>query len=94
MHLIEVGHLTISLEHLILAEDSAKEPEPKQLPEGVYRLTIETGRVIDLRGELADIARRQVEASVKAMPPKRKPSFGRSIDPKTGREVRRPPDGV
>lgn len=57
MHLIRVGNLTISLEHLILVEDAESEPEPRTLPVGSYRMTLEAGRVLELGGYRAAIAR-------------------------------------
>jgi hypothetical protein len=64
MYLIRVGNLTISLEHLILVEDARDEPEPRTLPPGVYRMTMETGRVLDLDGDRADCARELVDEVV------------------------------
>jgi hypothetical protein len=61
MYLIRVGNLTISLEHLILVEDARDEPEPRTLPPGVYRMTLETGRVLDLDGDRADCARELID---------------------------------
>jgi hypothetical protein len=64
MYLIRVGNLTISLEHLILVEDAQGEPEPRTLPAGIYRMTLETGRVFDLTGERADCARELIDEVV------------------------------
>lgn len=54
MHLVRLGHRVLNLRYLILAEDCVGEPDPKTLPPGTIRVTIETGRVIDLDGDDAD----------------------------------------
>ena len=79
MYHIRVGHLIINLEYLILAEDAELEAQPRTLPEGVLRLTLESGRVLDLRGGLADLARRQIDQVVSPFPVIRPDSSGHSV---------------
>ena len=81
MYLVQAGHLTISVEHVILAEDSDKEPPPKSLPDGVLRLTLERGRVVDLKGEAADRVRGHLGILAKgdAEPQERSASVGRPV---------------
>jgi hypothetical protein len=67
--LVQLGHRTVNLEYMILAEDSKGEPPPKAIPLGSIRLSIEGGRTLDvtgdhaekLRGKLAELLSPQVE---------------------------------
>jgi hypothetical protein len=86
MYLIRVGNLTISLEHLILVEDAQGEPEPRTLPAGVYRLTLETGRVIEITGDRADCARELIDEVVIRR-------GGKVRDAQVGTEVKPPESG-
>lgn len=82
MHLIRVGNLTISLEHLILVEDAQGEPEPRTLPPGLYRMTLETGRVLELTGERAEVARELVdEVAIRRGGKVRPAQMGYPLDP-------------
>lgn len=60
MHLVQVGHRVISLEHLVMAEDSEYEPAPKNLPPGALRIWMERGTAFDLRGVEAETLRRHL----------------------------------
>jgi transcriptional regulator with XRE-family HTH domain len=92
MYLVRVGNLTISLEHLILVEDAQGEPEPRTLPDGVYRLTMETGRVFDLTGERAECARKLIDEVVIRNGGKvRDANVGREAKPPTSPEPPAPP---
>lgn len=57
MYFVRLRHIVLNLRHMILAEDAMREPEPKMLPAGAIRVTIETGRVIDFFGDDADTLR-------------------------------------
>jgi hypothetical protein len=88
MYLIRVGNLTISLEHLILVEDARDEPEPRTLPPGLYRMTLETGRVLDLEGDRADCARELVdEVAIRRGGKVRTGDIGREVKPPTSTEA-------
>lgn len=53
MLLVQFGHRTINMEYLVVAEDADCEPPPKVLPDGVVRVLVEGGRMIDFNGEQA-----------------------------------------
>ena len=82
MNLIEVGHVVLNLEYLILAEDGAREPEPRTVPRDVLRVTVAPGRVLDLRGDDADRVRRRL-GEILSPPPTtiRLPVHGKPVDP-------------
>jgi hypothetical protein len=91
VYLIRVGNLTISLEHLILVEDARDEPEPRTLPPGLYRMTMETGRVLDLDGDRADCARELVdEVAIRRGGKVRTGEIGREIKPEVSGEAPTP----
>lgn len=54
MILVRAGHRYLNLEYLVQAEDESKEPEPKELPPGSIRVTMENGRPFDVHGEDAE----------------------------------------
>lgn len=60
MLLIQLGHRTINVHYLIVAEDSEIEPPPKLLPDGVVRVFLERGDAIDFSGEHAIRIRRVI----------------------------------
>lgn len=88
MLLVRAEHMTISLCHLILAEDSTREPEPRTLPAGVLRLTLEAGRVLDLVGAAAENVRRQLDlvAIQPDEPAPRQPQVGKQV------QIQEPPE--
>jgi hypothetical protein len=92
VYLIRVGNLTISLEHLILVEDARDEPEPRTLPPGLYRMTLETGRVLDLDGDRADCARELVdEVAIRRGGKVRTGEIGRDVGTTGSPEAPTPP---
>jgi hypothetical protein len=92
MYLIRVGNLTISLEHLILVEDARDEPEPRTLPPGLYRMTLETGRVLDLDGDRADCVRELVdEVAIRRGGKVRTEQVGHEVGPAGSGEAPAPP---
>lgn len=60
MLLIQLGHRTLNLNYLIIAEDSDIEPPPKVLPDGIVRVFLERGHAIDFDGEHANRIRRVI----------------------------------
>jgi len=69
--LARVGHRVINLEYVVLSEDSDLEPEPKLLPPGIVRVTVDTGRTMDLAGHDADTWRCFMHEYAFTMKPKR-----------------------
>lgn len=86
MNFVEVGHLVINLDYLILSEDGAREPEPRTVPRDVLRVTVAPGRVLDLRGDDAERVRRRL-GEILSPPPAtiRLPVHGKPVDPGGGR---------
>ena len=62
MILVRVGHRYLNLEYLVQAEDESREPEPRELPEGSIRVTMERGRPFDVRGEDAESLRGMLDS--------------------------------
>jgi hypothetical protein len=92
VYLIRVGNLTISLEHLILVEDAQGEPEPRTLPPELYRMTMETGRVLELTGDRADCARELVDAvAIRRGGKVRDAQVGTEVKPPESGEATAPP---
>jgi hypothetical protein len=68
MILIRIGHHYLNLEYMVQAEDSAREPEPRELPPDSIRVTMESGRPFDVGGPDAALLRRFLDGLALQMP--------------------------
>ncbi len=86
LYLVRLGHRTVGLRHLILAEDSLREPEPRTLPLGTMRIYLELGIRIDLTGEHANQFREVLDAILEPIEGEQD-AGSRSVDPEPGLPV-------
>jgi hypothetical protein len=84
MKLVKVGKRVVNLEYLILAEEWDGTPDTGQLAPGDVRITLETGRTIDLRNGDAALFMKFLEDEVMRPPHEPGVAFGVACDPVTG----------